>query len=132
MVEGRGGVSCCGDGGDCRWRGVNVATHSRSFSSGAQLQGAPNISLSVDNGNDFKRGCLLPVHDGVIWIAGQRPETKRTSCEVRPGVATHRSLGDKGASIVDRLFYAIGGVFVVIGDVRPNIENIRFGERVRT
>ena len=28
-----------------------------------------------------------------------------------------------------RLFYAVGGVLVVTGNVRPDVENIRFGKR---
>jgi hypothetical protein len=31
-------------------------------------------------------------------------------------------------SIVNRLFYAVGGVLIVIGNVRPDVENICFGE----
>ena len=54
----------------------------------ALLQDAPDISLSVHNGNDLKRGCLWPVHDSVIWIAGQRPETKGAGREVGPGMAS--------------------------------------------
>ncbi len=44
-------------------------------------------------------------------------------------MAAHGSLGNKRASVVNRLFYAVGGVFAVIGNVRPDVENIRFGKR---
>ena len=32
-------------------------------------------------------------------------------------------------SIVNRLFYAVGGVLIVIGNVRPDVENVGFRER---
>ena len=43
-------------------------------------------------------------------------------------MAAHGSFGNKGASVVNRLFYAVGSVFAVIGYVRPDVENIRFGK----
>jgi hypothetical protein len=43
-------------------------------------------------------------------------------------VTARRSFGKKGASIEDGLFYAIGGVLVVVRDVSPDVENIGFGE----
>ena len=83
----------------------------------------------MENGNDLKRGLLWPVDNGIIRIPGQCPETKRTACEVGAGMAAHGSLGNKRASVLDRSLYAVGGVFIVIGNVRPDIENIRFGKR---
>jgi len=43
-------------------------------------------------------------------------------------MAAHRSFGDERASVVNRLVYAVGGVLIVTGNVRANVENIRFGE----
>jgi hypothetical protein len=44
-------------------------------------------------------------------------------------MATGGSLCDKRTPIVDSLFYAIGDLLAVDGDVGPDVENIRFGER---
>jgi hypothetical protein len=44
-------------------------------------------------------------------------------------MATGGSLSDKSTPIVDRLFYAIGDLLAVDGDVGSDVENIRFGER---
>ena len=43
-------------------------------------------------------------------------------------MAPQRSLRNKSASVVNRLLYAVGGVFVVISNVRPNVKNVRFGK----
>jgi hypothetical protein len=43
-------------------------------------------------------------------------------------MAAHGSFGDKPASVVDRLLYSVCCVFVVIGNVGPDLENIRFGK----
>src|SRR5580698_9194863 len=83
----------------------------------------------MDDSNDLNGGRLRAVDNGVIRIAGQRPETKRTSREAGSGMATQGRLGDKRASGIDRLFNAVGGVFVIIGDIRPDVENIGFGKR---
>jgi len=83
----------------------------------------------MQNRDDLKRRCLRAEHNGVVWIAGQRPETKGTACKVWSDVTAHGTFGNKGASVVDRSFYAVGGFFVVIGNVGPDIEYVRFGER---
>jgi len=38
------------------------------------------------------------------------------------GMTTHGSLGNKRASIIDRLFYAVGGILIVIGNGTPDVE----------
>jgi hypothetical protein len=43
-------------------------------------------------------------------------------------MAAHGSLGNKGAAVIDRSFYAVGGVFVVIGYVGTDVGDIRFGK----
>jgi hypothetical protein len=43
-------------------------------------------------------------------------------------MAAHGGLGNECAGIVDRLLNTVGGVFAVIRDVRPDVENIGFGE----
>jgi hypothetical protein len=95
----------------------------------ALLQDAPYISFPVQNGDNLKWGRFWPIHNGVIGIAGQRPETKGTGGEVGPGVAAHGSLGSKRASVVDGAFYDVRCVFVVLGNVRPDVKKIRFGKR---
>lgn len=97
-------------------------------SSLALFEDAADISLSVRDGDDLKRSRLWPVDNGVIWIARQRPKTKETRCKVRAGMASHGSLGNERASVINRLFYAVGGVFAIISDVRPDVENICYGE----
>jgi len=62
----------------------------------------------LKNGDDLKRGRLGPVNYGVVGIAAQCPETEWMRREVKPGVAAQRAFGEKGASIIDRLFYAVG------------------------
>jgi hypothetical protein len=37
-------------------------------------------------------------------------------------MAAHGRLGNKRASVVNRLFYAPGGVFAVIGNVTPDVK----------
>jgi hypothetical protein len=49
--------------------------------------------------------------------------------EVGPGMAAHRGFGNKPTCFINRLFYRVGGGFVVLRDVSSNIENVRFGER---
>jgi hypothetical protein len=94
----------------------------------ALLQDASYISFSMENCDDLKQGRLGTVNDGVIGISGQCPETERAGCEVRPGMATRGGLGNKRASVVNRLFYAVGSGFAVLRDVRPNVKNIRFSK----
>src|ERR1035441_2181212 len=93
------------------------------------FQDAADISLSMYHGNDLKRRCLWPVHNCIIRISGQRPETQGTVCEVGPGMASNGSFGNKSASVVDCLFYAVGGFFVGLGHERPEVEYICFGNR---
>jgi len=42
---------------------------------------------------------------------------------------SHGSFGDKRAAVEDCFFYEVGGYFAVLGDVRPNVKDIRFGKR---
>ena len=95
----------------------------------ALFQDASYISFPVENGDDLKGGRLRPVHNGVVGITSQRPETQRAGCEIGTGMAAHGRLGNRRASVVNRLFYAPGGVFAVIGNVTPDVKNIRFGKR---
>jgi hypothetical protein len=44
-------------------------------------------------------------------------------------MAAHGSPGNKGARVIDCSFYAVGGVFAVIGNVTPDIKDIGFGKR---
>jgi hypothetical protein len=44
-------------------------------------------------------------------------------------MAAQRGFGHQRARVVNRLFHAVGGVNVVIRNVRPDIENVCFGER---
>ena len=44
-------------------------------------------------------------------------------------MAAHGRFGKKRTSGLDRPFDAVGGAFAVIGNVRPDVKNIRFGER---
>ena len=43
-------------------------------------------------------------------------------------MAVHRSLRNKSAGFVNCFLYAIGDVQVIFGDVRPDIEDVSFGE----
>src|SRR5271154_3214690 len=86
----------------------------------------PCITATISRGDR-----LWPVHNGVIWVFGQRPEAKGAGCEVGPGMAPQRSVGGRCASVEDRLFYAVRSAFVVFGNVCPDIENIRFGKRCK-
>jgi hypothetical protein len=86
----------------------------------------------VQNSDNLKRRRLRAINDGVIGITGQGPETERTSCEVGAGMAAHGSFGNKPASVVNRLFYTVGRVFTVIGNVRPGVEISALARGVRT
>jgi hypothetical protein len=44
-------------------------------------------------------------------------------------MAAHGRFGNKRTSVVNRLFYAVGGALVVTGNVRPDVKNICFGKR---
>jgi hypothetical protein len=46
-------------------------------------------------------------------------------------MAAHGLFGNKRASVVNRLFYAVGGVLAVIGNVTPEVKNIRLARGVR-
>src|SRR4051812_2469992 len=83
----------------------------------------------MQNSDNLKRCRLWPVDKAVIGVAGQCPETKGTGCKVGPGMAAHGRVGKEFASVENRLFHAVGGFLVVVCNVRPNIENIRFGKR---
>jgi hypothetical protein len=85
----------------------------------------------MQNRDNLKGRRVGPVDNRVIGITRERPETQRTAGEVGACVAAHGSLGNKGASIVNRLFNLVSGLLAVIGDIRPNLKNIGFGERVR-
>ena len=95
----------------------------------ALFEDALDISLSMHNSDDLKRGLLWPIHDDVIGISAQRPQTKGTDCKVGAGMAAHGSFGKKDPSIEDSLFYAIGSVLAVVRDVSPDVEDIGFGAR---
>jgi hypothetical protein len=84
-----------------------------------------DISLSVHNGDDLKRGLLWPINDDIVGIPAQRPETKQTGCKVRAGVTARRSFGKNGASIEDGLFYAIGGVLCCGPRCKPRCRKYR-------
>ena len=49
--------------------------------------------------------------------------------EVGAGVAARRSLGNQRARVKNRLFYAVGGTFAVVGNVTSDVKNIGFGKR---
>lgn len=83
----------------------------------------------MQDGNDLKRGRFWPVNNGVVGISAQCPEAERARREVGSGVAAQRAVSEERTSIIDRLFYTVGGVLAVLGNVRPNIENIRSSER---
>ena len=95
----------------------------------ALIQDALYLSFPVEDGDNLEGGGLWPVHNGVVRKTGQRPETQRTGSEVGTGMAAHGGLGNQRASIVNRLFYAVGGIFTVIGNVTPDVKNICFGKR---
>jgi hypothetical protein len=57
------------------------------------------------------------------------PKTQRTRSKVGSGMATLRRFAEKESRVINRLLDAIGGVLAVLGDVRPNVENIGFGDR---
>ena len=90
------------------------------------FQYAPYISLPVQNGDNLKGSRFRPVRNGVVRMTGKRPETEGAAGEIGAGMATGGSLSDKRTPIVDRLFYAIGDLLAVDGDVGPDVENIRF------
>ena len=106
--------------------GVNVDA---ATPSGALFQEASYISFPVENGDNLKGGRRWPVHNGVVRITGERPETQRTGGEVGTGMAARGGLGNQRASVINRLFYAVGGVFAVIGNVTPDVKNVGFGKR---
>jgi len=106
--------------------GLSVQGWQAEASSG--LQNTTEISLSVENGNDMKRGSLWPVDDGVIWIPGQRPEAKGTCCEVGACVSSHRRFSNKRAGVEYGPFHAVRGWFAVFRDIGPDFESICFGE----
>ena len=95
----------------------------------ALSEDALDISFAVQHGDDLKRRAVGPINNGVVGIAGQRPEPKRARCKVGAGMAAQGAFGKKGASVVNRLFDAAGGVLAVLRDVRPDVENIGFGKR---
>jgi len=73
---------------------------------------------------------LFPAgNNGVVGISRQRPEAQSARRDVWARMAAQVSFGEKGASIVSRLFYAISGIFAIRGDLRPNVENVGFGKR---
>ena len=42
----------------------------------ALLENAPDVPVSMENGNDLKRGRFWSIDNGVVGIPAQRPETK--------------------------------------------------------
>ncbi len=73
---------------------------------------------------------MWPINDGVVGISAQRPEAQSTGREVGARVAAQISFREKAAGIVDRLFYPVSGLLAVGSDVRPDIEDVGFGESV--
>jgi hypothetical protein len=56
----------------------------------------------VQDGDNLKRVRLWPVHNGVVGIAGQCPETKRTGCEVGAGMVAQGSFGNSQTPLGSR------------------------------
>jgi hypothetical protein len=83
----------------------------------------------MQNCDNLKRARPGPIDNGVIGISSQRPETKRTSGEVRSGMAAQRVFSHKRASFVDGLFYAVGGGFAIPRNVTPDVNDIFFCKR---
>jgi hypothetical protein len=44
-------------------------------------------------------------------------------------MAAQRAFSDKRTGIIYRLLHPVGGCFVTLGNVRPNLENVGPGER---
>ena len=66
----------------------------------ALSQDALDIPFAVQHGDDLKRRCVGPINNGVVRIAGRRPEPKRAGCKVGAGMAAQGAFGKKGASRV--------------------------------
>lgn len=82
----------------------------------------------MQNSENLERGGPWPVHYRIVWISSQRPETEWTACQVWTGVAAQGAFGDESASIINRLLYPVGGIFAVLGNVRPDVKDVRFGK----
>lgn len=93
------------------------------------FQNALYISFSVQNGNNLNGRGPWPIHNGVVGITGERPETQQTACQVGARMAAHGSLRGKRTGFVDRLFDPVGSFLAVVGDVGPDIEDVGFSER---
>jgi hypothetical protein len=63
------------------------------------------------------------------WDSESASRSEANGASNRGGKTAHGLGGDKFARIVNRLLNTIGGVFAVIGNVGPDIKNIRFGKR---
>lgn len=44
-------------------------------------------------------------------------------------MSARRLGGNEHASVINRLFHTVRGRFAVVGNIRPDTENIRFGKR---
>jgi hypothetical protein len=97
--------------------------------SAALSKDAFDVSFPVQHSDNLEWRGFGSVDDGVVRIAGQRPETQGASCKIRSGMTAQRAVGKKLASVVNRLFYAVRGIFIVLGNVRPNVKNVSFGKR---
>jgi hypothetical protein len=94
-------------------------------SSGSKaFQDAAQVSFPVQHSDDLERFGLWPVDNRVIRIADQSPKAQRTRRKIGAGMAAKVSLGEKSASIVDGLFYAISGIFAIVRDVGSNVEDV--------
>lgn len=92
-------------------------------------QDAAQVALSMQHGDHLKRHHRRSVHDGVIRKSCQSPKAQMSVGEVGSRVAMHGSVGDKCASLVDRLLNPVGCVFIVLRDKSPNGEDVGLGLR---
>jgi hypothetical protein len=111
--------------------GYPLNVHSGRKASWTLLQHAPYVSLPVQNGDNLEGSRIGPVNNGVVGITGKRPETQRAGCEVGARMATHGSVRNKGASVIDRLFYAVGGLLTVLRNVGPDVKISTLASGVR-
>jgi hypothetical protein len=69
-----------------------------------------------------------PIDDGIVMVAYKRPEAQCSIRNVVAGMSEQRISGQRRAIIVDRLLNTVRGAHAISGDIRPNLENIRFGK----
>jgi len=90
------------------------------------LQNATQMPLAVENSDNFKRHSRRSVHDSVVLIPRQSPESQLSVGEVGSRVAMHRRFGDKGAGFIDCLLNSFCGDFIILRDESPYCEDVRF------